>query len=140
MLKQYISVVDYLKGLSLSDLPDEHVRNINILIPKINDLLDLFGSYRPLTSGYRSPADQIRIYKEKLGSSFNISKVPMGSAHLVGLAIDLSDTDSKLGHWCLMNIKTLQDLGLYMEDKASTPNWIHLQCIAPKSGKTVFIP
>lgn len=138
MLNQYITVVDYLMGKQLTDLPDDHIKNINILIPKINDLLDQYGQYVPLTSGYRSPKDQIRIYKQKLGNAYDISKVPMGSAHLVGLAIDLSDAPANLYRWLKSNEKALKDRGLYCEERQG--GWQHIQARAPLSGNRWFIP
>lgn len=141
MLSKYISVIDYLAGkATLDQLPDEIVRNINTLIPKINDLLEHFGAYRGVNSGYRTSEDQIRIYKQKLGAAYDISKVAMKSAHLVGAAIDLEDKDRKLTHWALINLPLLQQMGLYIEEPASCPTWLHIQCISPKSGKTIFQP
>lgn len=137
-LKQYLSITEYLKSDTLTDLPDDHIRNINILIPKVNDLLEKFGSYRPITSGYRSKEDQIRIYKQKLGAAYNISKVPMGSCHLVGLAVDLADANADLYRWLKANEQVLEDLGLYCEERMG--GWQHIQAKAPKSGKRWFLP
>lgn len=135
-LNKYISVTDYLQNRSkLEDLPDEVVANINTLIPKINELLEQFGEHRACNSGYRRPEDQIRIYREK---GIEIDKIPMGSAHLVGLAIDLEDKNAKLYNWLRANEALLIKLDLYCEERQG--GWQHLQARKPKSGKRWFNP
>lgn len=125
-----ISVEQYLMGrITIDKLTPEQMGNMNTLIPKINDLLEKYGKPTSVNSGYRSPADQARINP----------KAPR-SMHLVCAAVDLADRDHNLRHWCLTHLNVLEDLGLYMEDVAHTPSWIHLQCIPPKSGHRIFIP
>ena len=34
----------------------------------------------------------------------------------------------------------LEQLGLYMERPQWTPDWVHLQVRAPKSGRRVYVP
>jgi uncharacterized protein YcbK (DUF882 family) len=129
-LNRYISVDEYLMGRAkLQDLPDDLVRNVNIIVPKANELLSKFGQYRPCNSGYRSVADQQRINPKS-----------MKSKHLTCQAIDIADKDGKLKAWILKNVSVLEELGLYCEDFAHTPTWVHIQCVGPKSGKRFFIP
>jgi len=98
-----------------------------------------------LTNGFRSEAHHRAIYKAK-----GISNPPMGSAHLRGLAADISDPD---GFWCDWFFKSretgeltkqgeefLKDNGCHLEHPHWTPNWIHIQGCPPRSGKLVFIP
>lgn len=127
---KYISVDEYLQGRAkLEDLPDETISNINTLIPKINDLLEKFGEYRKVNSGYRTIEDQKRINPKS-----------MKSRHLTGQAIDISDENGKFQKWILNNIKIIEELDLYFEDFSYTKNWVHCQIIKPKSGKRFFIP
>lgn len=63
------------------------------------------------------------------------------SKHLVALACDLRDTpDRALARWCLRNLDTLAQIGLWMEDPQWTPTWVHVQTVPPRSGKRVYIP
>jgi hypothetical protein len=72
------------------------------------------------------------------------SNAGKASTHLTGRGIDIQDhQDRRLARWCLRNLDRLETLGLYMEAPRWTGGkspWIHLQCIAPASGKRVFIP
>jgi len=62
------------------------------------------------------------------------------SNHIACLAVDLHDPDGALDTWCLENQKALELCGLWLEHPDSTPNWCHLQCVPPKSGRRVFRP
>ena len=96
-----------------------------------------------VTSGYRSEADHLRIYTEKAKKEckpFDKSKVPMGSQHLRGAAVDISDPNKELQSWCKENVKLLESAELWMEDFSATPNWCHFQIFAPKSGNRFFKP
>jgi len=139
-MMKYISVLEYLGQTKYDELNDKQIQNMNTLIPKVNDLLEKFGSYRSITSGFRKMEDHIRIYKEKLGSNYAISKVPMGSQHLNAFAVDLEDTDGKLDEWCLNNLNILEKIGLWLESPDHTEGWCHLQGNPPKSKKRIFIP
>lgn len=114
---------------TLDKLSDQQVRNLNILINKVNELLDRYGKSVTMNSGYRSPEDQARINP----------KAPK-SKHMECAAIDIGDKDHNFRYFCLNNLHHLVELGLYMEDPSSTYNWIHLQIIPPKSGRRIFLP
>ncbi len=63
------------------------------------------------------------------------------SKHLDALACDLRDTSERaLARWCLSNLDTLEQLGLWMENPQWTPTWVHLQTVPPRSGRRVYIP
>lgn len=127
---KYISVDEYLMGRTTMDqLSDEQVRNLNTLIPKVNELLSRYNKSIKVNSGYRSPADQARINP----------KAPK-SKHIECAAVDLEDRSHNFRYWVLAHLSDLIELGLYMEDPSHTPTWVHLQCIPPKSGKHIFIP
>lgn len=144
-MMQYVSVIEYLMDrVKVEDLTKEQLENVNTLIPRINQLLEKFGEYRAVSSGFRSMKDHLRIYDEinaKLkAKGLPPKKVPISSKHLSAAAVDLKDSDDQLKVFCVKNTKLLKELGLYMEDPSYTDTWIHLQCIPPKSGNTIFIP
>ena len=102
-------------------------RNLEDLIRKINAL----GYQSPMiaTSCLRSIKDQQRINPKAMGSS-----------HLYGAAIDISDPDGKLKAWLVANKNKLVECGLWMEDPSATKTWCHLSSQMPKSGKRIFMP
>jgi hypothetical protein len=127
---KYISVDEVLMGrVTLDELSDEQIRNLNTIVPRVNDLLDAFGEYRKVTSGYRSPADQQRI-----------NPSAPKSKHLLCAAIDLSDPDGKLAAFCMANLPLIAKIGLWLENPTKTKGWVHAQCLPPKSGSRVFNP
>lgn len=124
---QFISMDEYLMSrIKLEDLPATSLANLNTLIPKVNILLEKFGEYRSVVSGFRTP---------------EINKTVGGgkkSCHLTCEAVDLLDKDGKLYKWCKDNVEVLEELGLYVEDKSYTPTWVHLQTRVTK--RRFFIP
>lgn len=122
-------------GCVESDFTPEICFNAGQLIAKINAL-----GYKPakiFSSCLRSKSAQIRIYKEK--GITDISKIPMGSAHLSGCAVDIAD-DGSFQKWLKEHPDYLELQGLYCEDFAYTKNWVHIQSVSPKSGKRFFKP
>lgn len=140
----YISIQEYLGSSQLSDLSKELIGNANSLIPAVNDVLNKFGEGRRITSGYRSLDKHLDIYerinKKRVAEGLPKTPVPMGSAHLSCLAVDLEDVDGRLDQWCLDNIDWLTEKGLYIEEPAKTKNWCHIQLRKPKSGNNPFNP
>lgn len=107
------------------------IRNATELLEKVNRLYD----YMPpefvliVSSGYR-PA---QINAKVVGAA-------KASNHLTGNAIDLVDRNGDIDAWCLSNLDELEECGLYLEDPSKTLSWCHLQQIAPRSGRRVFLP
>jgi uncharacterized protein YcbK (DUF882 family) len=127
---KFISVDEYLMGRTTMDkLTPEQVGNLNTIVPRANELLEAFGEYRKVNSGYRSREDQMRI-----NPSAPLSK------HTICAAVDLEDKDGRLKAWCMANLGMLSKIGLWMESPKSTPTWVHVQSIAPRSGSRVFTP
>ena len=67
------------------------------------------------------------------------------STHITGEGGDLQDVlpDRPLARFALRCARPgglLEQLGLYMERPQWTPDWVHLQIRAPKSGRRVYIP
>lgn len=114
---------------SVSEIDAVTLRNLQDLCLKLNKLG--FQPPRYATSCLRSLADQKRI-----------NPSAMGSSHLYGCAVDISDKDGKLKEWLSKPVgkNALIDCGLWAEDYGSTPTWVHLQTVMPKSGRRVFNP
>jgi len=102
-------------------------RNLEDLIRKVNAL----GYQPPMTASscLRSLKDQQRINPKAMGSS-----------HLYGCAVDISDPAGRLAHWLSTNTNILAKNGLWMEDPQYTNGWVHLQTYAPKSMIRLFVP
>ena len=115
-------------------VPKEHKSNLLDLFLKINLLAIAYGQSLTVNSGYRSLAHHKAIYKAK-----GILTPPLGSNHLIGRAVDISDPDGRLMNWVLSNIPFMEKTGLWMEEPDSIPR-VHFQTIPPKSGKRFFKP
>ncbi len=137
-----ITESEILRNVKKEDMPEDHQTNLEELLKKINKVRYAWGKPMRVNSGYRSKADQIRIYKElaeQRKQEFNEAKVPMGSAHLKGAAVDISDPDGSLYDWTHDNEALMEEIGLWMEVKDDQPR-VHFQIYPPKSGKRWFSP
>lgn len=89
-LTPHFQLKEFLHNELIENLPASVYANIKYkLAPGLEEIRKELGD-RPIhiTSGYRSLEHQIEVYKEMLGSSFDMSKVPVSSYHLKGLAAD----------------------------------------------------
>lgn len=107
-------------------LPDGVISNLMELRARLNQLG--FKPPRVFTCTYRSPE-----HNAKVGGAKK-------SNHLTGCACDIADSDGKLKDYIRMNIELLEECDLYVEDFDSTPTWVHLQSVSPKSGRRIFKP
>lgn len=139
-----IEPIEYLGDTPISSLSEEYKQNLELLLKKVNDLLALFGEYRPVTSGFRSMEKHLSIYKAKnekrKAQGLPELRVPMSSRHLSCQAIDLADSNDRLKNWIKANEGILVKLDIYCEDFTHTDTWVHIQIVSPKSGKRFFIP
>lgn len=127
-----ITLAEYYMGrdkLFPGELSDAHKMNAQRTIDKANAVLELFGSNRRVTSGWR-PAE---INAATKGASPT-------SRHMTCQAVDLEDNNRELMGWCLNNKDLLVKLDLYLEDPRSTPTWVHMQTVPPASGHRFFMP
>ena len=128
-----IKMAELLKSTKLIDLPSEHQTNLKELHRRINIIRNLYGRPMIVTSGYRTIEDHKRIYVGR-------DKIPMGSKHLSGQAVDIYDPRKELQSWCLGNEAELERVGLWCENFLATENWVHFQTVPPKSGRRFFYP
>ena len=92
-----------------------------------------------VTSGVRSKEHHQKIYQEKaLKEGKKTFRVPMGSYHLKGAAVDIADSDGEHYRWFKKNEHILVEAGLWCEERMG--GWLHFQCYPPKSGNRWFLP
>lgn len=126
-----ITLAGFYKGRDIthkSELTSPIRANATKTMQLVNQLLTLAGlTDRDASSGWRPAA---------------VNAATQGAAkksnHMLGLAVDVQDTDKKLQRWCMANTHILEQLGLWMEHPRDTPTWCHLQTVPPRSGKRVF--
>lgn len=138
-----ISMNELLKGTPISEVPIEHQHNLEELKKRINIIREKWGKPMTVTSGYRSMFDHKRIYSEINAKRRKLKQpeltIPMGSKHLSGSAVDISDPDGSLHAWCKANIPLLEEVELWCEEKDNEAR-VHFQIFPPKSGKRFFYP
>ena len=125
-----ITMAEFLMGRDqLYPLTDDLKAHAQVTVDRVNQLLAKFGSKRKVDSGYRPEAINDR--------TANAAK---NSKHEICEACDLEDKDGKLWQWAVHNLAVLKEIGLWMEDPRWTPDWLHVQIVAPASGRRVFVP
>lgn len=139
-----ITLEEILMGrIKFEDMPADHQANCQELLEKINKVRTKLAKPMHVNSGYRSKADQIRIYKDlaaQRGKPFDEAKIPWGSAHLKCAAVDIADNEARdLYQWCQDNEDFLAEVGLWMETKDDQKR-VHFQIYAPRSGNRFFNP
>lgn len=122
-------------GCTDEDFNDEIKENAFELIRRINALGYLPPMY--FSSCLRSKKVHKRIYEEK---GIPEDKIPWGSKHLYGKAVDVADPNNTLQEWLVKNEDRLAWHKLWCEAFTHTPGWVHFQSEPPKSGKRFFIP
>ena len=108
-------------------------KNLKVLYSRALELQEAIGRDLLITSGLRSDEQQQELIAQ------GKSNAPH-SKHCAGAALDLLDEDGSLGKWALDNLDFLTTMGIWIEDPSHTNGWLHIQIMAPKSGKRVFIP
>ena len=110
------------------EVPADVYANLMDLRNCLNALGQVFLPARVLTCAYRNAE-----HNAKVGGAKR-------SMHLTGNACDIADSDGKLKSWLRAHPEELEKAGLCAEDYASTPTWVHLQRVPPRSGVRVFKP
>lgn len=131
-------------GTQLHDLPADIQDNLRDLHRRVAALEAASGLHFEPTSGLRTMARHQAIYAEinakRAKKNLAPLRVPLGSRHLYGQAVDIWDPKGKLKQWCAANVQKLADQGIYCEAFEATPTWVHMQSRAPKSGNRFFKP
>jgi len=133
-----IKMSEILKGgIKLTDLPKEHQSQLSTLLHRMNIVRKRYGKPMIVTSGYRTMADHLRIYRNK--GITDMASIPMKSKHLDGSAIDIYDPDAVLYKWCKANEVFLTQVGVWLEHRQGP--WQHFQ-IKPfgsyRPGKSIW--
>lgn len=122
----------------------DYLINIYRLQYCLNFIRVLRDTPMAITSGFRTKEDHFRIYKTINASRESQGKeplrIPTKSMHLIGGAADIEDLDNSFKEWVIKNLKICEDLNIYFEHFDATPNWVHIQIYAPRSGERFFKP
>jgi uncharacterized protein YcbK (DUF882 family) len=128
-------------------IPVTHLEALNETVKRVSKIEAAYGKDLTVSSGYRSKSDHERIYKRindrRLASGKEALRVPWGSKHLSGEAVDCLDAKQELQKFILENVHLLEEHGLWCEDFKYTSApvaWVHFQTVAPKSGNRFFKP
>jgi hypothetical protein len=141
--RMHFTMEDFLNGdrrkHTRDQLSEEHYRNAERLVSKINKWAELIDYTNGLSSSYRTPREQREIYREQ-----NLGEPAMNSKHLSGHAVDIKDPNGILKQIIRTNIPALlraKELGLYFENFAKTKTWVHIQDEAPGfTGGQIWAP
>lgn len=118
-----ITVDEVLMGRDKANpLTPEQWRNLADLMGRINIIRAAYGKSLVVSSGYRPPAQNAAA-----GGAKN-------STHMSCQAVDFADPNGEFKKWCLDNFDLIKKVGLYMEDPAFTPTWVHLQTRPTKNN------
>lgn len=131
-----ITMSELLGKAKLEDQTPEIQANLAVLLNRVNEIRTLWNKPMVVTSGLRTMADHLRIYKEK--GITDTSKIPMKSHHLYGEAVDISDPVLELTAWLKKTGSILENAKLWCEE--GNKNWVHFQIVPPKSGVRWFLP
>lgn len=140
-----INVEDYFMGRD-HDYPGECTdvirANAATTVERVNSLIDALAekgieienhpeTRTPVASGWRPAAVNARV-----------PGAAVRSKHMSAEACDLYDPDGLIDDYLMTSDgqALLTNLRLYLEDPGHTKNWSHVQTVAPRSGKRVFIP
>ena len=139
-----ISIKDYFgKYEGHADITPARYANAQRLVAKVNTLMAAM-----MADGVKfpdNPSTKCQVAGTGNGG-FRPQDCPVGapgSAHKMGLAVDLYDPEGEIDNWLNNNIEArglYEDLGLYFEALSSTIGWSHWSLVAPKSGRRFFIP
>jgi hypothetical protein len=138
-----ISLDDYLMGrekLYPAELTPEIMKNAERTVALVNALFAVLrAESMPLEENPRT--------KSMLNSGWRppqingqVANAAPRSKHMTGEAADIYDPEGVLDDWCLEHQDSLAAIGLWMEHPSCTKGWLHVQTVAPKSGRRVFFP
>ena len=115
------------------ELTDDMKLEAQVLVDKVNAMLEEFGGARELRSGWRP-------------ESFNagVPNAAKNSKHITCQAMDIADEDGVLKEWALQkdgdSYPVLEKYELWAEYGEATGSWLHVKIVPPVSKKRVFYP
>lgn len=128
-----LTMTDYYMGRDAyhaDELSVEMRAHARTIVERANGLLRLAGiTDTGVNSGWRPHSINAAI-----------ANASPRSRHLTCQAVDLRDEAGVLDAWCMSNLHALEVLGLWLEHPSATPGWCHVQTVAPRSGRRVFMP
>jgi len=134
-----ISIEELLSNqCNFDELAPELQSNLMELHRRINIVRVAWNRPMIVNSGYRSMEHHLDIYKRK--GITDLRKIPLKSRHLFCQAVDISDSKRELQKWCKDNESLLVEVGLWCESFVFTKTWVHMQTVAPISGRRWFMP
>ena len=112
-LTEYLNASSTFK-YKLRDIPQYSLSELLELLIKVNIVRRECGIPFIATSGFRSSE-----HNKFIGGSRH-------SAHSSCQAVDLKDVDGRIYNFLKNNPKLMEELDLYVEDRAYTPTWCHI--------------
>lgn len=128
-----ITLDDYLMGRQsqyAEELSDNNViEHATVLLEQVNGFLSALNLKAKVRSGWRP-----KEINQRVGGS-------LGSYHIVGRAIDLSDNSGCLKKVIETQSSLLRTFNLWMEHPSKTPTWCHLDNGTRRDRLTrIFLP
>lgn len=120
-----VSIDELYKPEDLGRINHDDMISLTHLHYKLNCLRYFYQQPMTISSGFRTIEEQIALYK-KLAKP-----VVLGSQHLTGSAVDISDPRGDLKKFILKNMRFMEEQFLFMESFTATggleTGWVHLQ-------------
>jgi hypothetical protein len=123
-----------------AELTEARRANAARTIERANELLDIAHDHGVRIQDDPRTRSPVRSGWRPANLNASTPNAAARSHHIDCRAVDVYDPDGDLRKWCVENEKTLEAVGLWMEDPGCTPSWCHLQTEPPGSGKRVFLP
>lgn len=139
-----ITLDDYYMGRNIRyprELGPELIENAQHTVETVNALLEVAAADGVTPAINPDTGTHVSSGWRPRGINDATANAAIASKHITCQAVDLRDHgDRSLARWCLKNLHVLEEQGLYMENPQWTPTWVHLQTIAPRSGRRVYVP
>jgi hypothetical protein len=132
------------RGTAYDFLSPEVKVNLDVLLYRLNFERRLYQRPMVITNAHRSLEHHEKIYEaknaERMRKGLKPLSIPMGSCHLLGAAVDISDPHGFLKEHVLKHRSRLEAQGNYFEHFEATPGYVHWQIYPPLSGEFFFWP
>jgi hypothetical protein len=101
------------------------------LLTRVNAIFEALGYPCDLRSGHRTREKTLALIASG-------HRAAVGGNHELTLAVDVADPTNMAD--ADLSDELLAAYGLWREAVTSTPSWVHLQSVPPKSGNRTFVP